>query len=696
MGSTIFLGDKVATLKDTLAIGNDDSSAPRILNRDIDPRVTATDATPGSLLIRRSTREIFKKLDTGSSTNWEELGSGGQAGINYVDNPDIEVDTTGYATYDDGAAATPVDGTGGSPSTLTLSRTTTSGEVLRGSGSLELSKSAADGQGEGLGYELLDFDPQDSDESKQIVISFDYRTTANYVNGDIEVFIYDMDGAALVPVQNGEILGTGGDKSKHIARFHTVAGNNSYRLIWHITSTNASAYDLQMDNFSVGPEELLPASIHEYLGELTTTGTWSTNTTYTGNYWRDGRFLVGQVTIDLAGAPTSADLDIDLPNSLTFDTNLIAADGTSDVGVIDSEVVIVNAGTGRFRGNCHVDVTDTNTIQIRYNGVSGGFVNNGRVDQATPFTFASGDQVQIWYKIPIDGWTEGALISTSQALQENIVEKVYLGSNQSVGTGTTGVRIDFDTLELGTASDWNLTTGQYTVRVPGKYNVYGQVWWEAYATDNPLGGEIYVNSTLRAETRDGRGSGNQRNTSKCQAILQLDVGDVVEFRAYHGRGSSANAQGVQEESYFQIQKINDLSIYGIFGQTELVSDDSAGLEAYPITVDQWGDLTSISLTPGEWDLDAQALHEAVGGAITTSKVHLGISTTTGNSATGLVKGDSQMIAEPATASGENTPLNLSLRGITVTSTTTYYLKGRAETSLTNLEVAWKITARRIK
>ena len=59
-------------------------------------------------------RQGIQKLDAGSSTNWSEVGSGA-GGINYILNPDAEAGTTGWATYADTAAATPVDGTGGSP-----------------------------------------------------------------------------------------------------------------------------------------------------------------------------------------------------------------------------------------------------------------------------------------------------------------------------------------------------------------------------------------------------------------------------------------------------------------------------------------------------------------------------------------------------------------------------------------------------
>ena len=81
---------------------------------------------------------IFGPTGSGSS------GASSSSGINYISNPDAETNTTGWDTYDDGASATPTDGTGGTAANITLSRTTTAGEILRGTASFEIAKGAAD------------------------------------------------------------------------------------------------------------------------------------------------------------------------------------------------------------------------------------------------------------------------------------------------------------------------------------------------------------------------------------------------------------------------------------------------------------------------------------------------------------------------------------------------------------------------
>jgi hypothetical protein len=96
MGSAvIFSGTKVKTLKSTIDLGGGND----IISSTVDPTSSATSANPGSLLLNSSTGKLYRKNDSGSSTNWTEVGASGQAGINYILNPDAANGTTGWSTY---------------------------------------------------------------------------------------------------------------------------------------------------------------------------------------------------------------------------------------------------------------------------------------------------------------------------------------------------------------------------------------------------------------------------------------------------------------------------------------------------------------------------------------------------------------------------------------------------------------------
>jgi len=131
-----------------------------------------------------------------SSGNETAIGSAGSTGgVNYIENPNAETGTAGWATYADAAAATPADGTGGTAN-VTWTRNTTAAEILRGDASFELTVDAADRQGEGVSY---DFTIDRADQNKVLGIWFDVDATdANYADDDLQVFIYDKDQSQVI------------------------------------------------------------------------------------------------------------------------------------------------------------------------------------------------------------------------------------------------------------------------------------------------------------------------------------------------------------------------------------------------------------------------------------------------------------------------------------------------------------------
>lgn len=106
----------------------------------------------------------------------------------------------------------------------------------------------------------------------------------------------------------------------------------------------------------------------------------------------------------------------------------------------------------------------------------------------------------------------------------------------------------------------------------------------------------------------------------------------------------------------------------------------------------YGDLTSITLTAGDWDLSAIVTGELNGATLTSMLA--GIGTTTGNDGSGLVYGDN---------SGNFLPTSANRAGVTVppkrvrlASTTTYYLKMMAAYSAGTPKFYGRISARRMR
>lgn len=155
----------------------------------------------------------------------------------------------GTVTLTNGGDASPINGTGGSVSGVTFTRSTINPIV--GVASFDLGKIASNEQGQGVS---TDFTINNLDKSSTLQVSFSYNGSSGITLGtssDVRVFVYDVSNANLIPVTPLTTLaGPTGTIKTFVGVFHTTTSSN-YRLILHIATTNATAWDLQLDNFIV-------------------------------------------------------------------------------------------------------------------------------------------------------------------------------------------------------------------------------------------------------------------------------------------------------------------------------------------------------------------------------------------------------------------------------------------------------------
>lgn len=117
-----------------------------------------------------------------------------------------------------------------------------------------------------------------------------------------------------------------------------------------------------------------------------------------------------------------------------------------------------------------------------------------------------------------------------------------------------------------------------------------------------------------------------------------------------------------------------------------------GVTNFP-TSTQWGDLTSISLTAGDWDVSSVILAGANGATVVEWRT--GISATSGNSSAGLTAGDNQANCLPPTATA-NSSMTIPCFRVSISSTTTYYLKYFADYSVATPQALGRLSARRVR
>lgn len=122
------------------------------------------------------------------------------------------------------------------------------------------------------------------------------------------------------------------------------------------------------------------------------------------------------------------------------------------------------------------------------------------------------------------------------------------------------------------------------------------------------------------------------------------------------------------------------SSHGIVGTTTNDSAASGNVGEYVESIfsnvssptsGTYGDATSISLTAGDWDVSL-VMSGLPGG--TWATFIIGISTTSGNSATGLVEGSNQVLDGNSTISNGRYPLTIPSYRMALSATSTVYAK----------------------
>lgn len=616
----------------------------------------STPTTPVSgqfKLYPKTDGKLYSLNDSGVET---QVGTGGASGINYLLNPDAESDTTGWSAYADAAGTSPVDGTGGTAS-ITLTRTTSS--PLRGAASFLITKDAADRQGEGVSY---DFTIDSADKNKPLYISFDYEASANYVTDDVKVFVYDVTNAELLTVTLAV------DNSRLKARFFSATDSTSYRLILHITSTNASAYTLKFDNVIVGPDKLIDSPIVRDWVSFTPTGNF-TNTTYTGKYKRVGDTAQFKIRATLTGTPGSVTAFV-----VSFAGSGLIADTSKLVGTNQFFSNIHGGGTANGAGvsrKLHLTYDTTTSVAVFYQFNTSGAIQ--AVTQALPFAWASGDYFEFDFEAPISQWANSnAVLSTSETLNRSVISSYKRTTDQTITTSAAAIIWNskiVDDLNL-----FNTSTGEITIPQTGKYKIDLSLRIDtgASASTQHLV-TIKNNGTIIAYpvTANDLASTKTYNYGP-NYVGSFTAGDVVTIEA---TSASNNSTLVGSQSFISVQRIQDFSVYGVYSDYKVVGSLNA---SQAVAGTGYADLTSVALEPGTYNISGRMINQK--GASTTGPytTRLAISLYSGATTTDHVAGINQVSTNSLGIAFHNPELTIPSYVLTLTTPATVYLKGQCD------------------
>lgn len=496
--------------------------------------------------------------------------------LNWITNYGVEVDTTGYATYADAAQATPENGTGGSP-TCTIARSTTT--PLNGVADLNFVKDAANRQGEGFSY---DFTIDSAYKGTVQQIAFNYEVlSGTYASGDMTCWIYDVTNAVLLPQPSGNsVISTSIPSQQGQCTFQTAIDSTSYRLIFHVTTTSASAYTLAFDNISVGPQVNASGSVDTVWtdgGVTIVTATTTAPTKATGItvdkmwYRRNGSNLECRVEYKqsntTSAAAGSGNYLWALPAGLVADTSKVTAYTDVIGAAVFSPTNIIGSGTAAGTNSSIVEVALYDSTRVRLLSVSAA--GNGGVGNSWFAMNEASYGVNFYYSVPIAGWGSNNVLSTTA----NTRAVVFTGTNasQSLTANTTNALF---TATKDTVAGWNGSL--YTVQVPGDYFA-AAAWGNASNTIN-----IYKNGSIY-----GRGSGTASAVRVAGSWLlpNLVVGDTISFR------SDVSITAVNAEGYIHLLQ----------SPQQIAASESINARYYASATSVTGSLATVVWTTKDYD-----------------------------------------------------------------------------------------------
>lgn len=484
------------------------------------------DYTSGSAVVRlnasRDTEYFVLQYEGGGTADRIGVGGNGSGsgsgatGINYITNGRAEDDTAGWSTYKDAASSLPVDGIGGSPNVTWIRSEIL---ALRDDASFVFSKDANNRQGEGVSY---DFSIDRADCGQSLAITFDHEiVSGSYDDGDVIAYIYDVTNSRLIEPAGMQVMSGGiGIPFGFVATFQASIDSTDYRLILHVSSTNASAYSLKFDSIGVGPQTKtygVPITDMQEFGPLTIGATTTPPTKGTvvleralwsriGSY----AFISYEYVQSSAGSAGSGVYKYPMPDGLFIDHARAAFrgdDGITIRGILGHGWM---TGDGTSGSGATVRAFDQNNLCLVTE--EGSLAENGD----SQYSFGNSDtRIHFTAMVPIAGWSSNVEMSDGADTRVcSFVARNASGPSLTAGAAiVTGWTIDKDT-----HGAYQPSIG-YSVKVPGDY--YVGCHGKSTGTTHVM--QIRVNGTLVAEGQDNSGL-----RADCTHILpNLKAGDLI-------------------------------------------------------------------------------------------------------------------------------------------------------------------------
>lgn len=491
----------------------------------------------------------------------------------YIKNGDFEMGTTAgfslahvafstangyFLPTGTAATGTPFDSThGGTAANAALSINNLHGTstVLAGQNSSSLISTVASTQGDLLISDSFTIDRED--RAKVLTLQFYYEFTAGSSNVNLSgtssntfaIWIYDVTGAKWIMPAAAYAMNQGSGQGIATATFQTDSTDNVYQVALINANASSGSYTLDLDDISATAKTAPIGPTMSDWKAWTPTGSWTTNTTYTGLYRQVGSNIEFRVRLALSGAPVGNLNSIQiLPNGYAVDTSSwLSATGSSPV-ISNMEI---QAAAGRYISGFG--------YYLSSNTISPATDAGNTISPTVPNTFGSGDSIELFGSVPVAGLSS----NTSQSSDSDNRVVAF----QSTGAPTAGplsnaawATIKYPAASVDTHAAYNASTGIYTVPVAGFYNVSAQFTLNgSYSNNGQTLCDLMVNgSTLQQNLVVGTISGTVACPVSATGV-HFNSGDQIQIQGEGNNWTSFSLFG-SGYSWFNITKVGGTPI----------------------------------------------------------------------------------------------------------------------------------------
>lgn len=429
---------------------------------------------------------------------------------------------------------------------------------------LQLTKSAANAQGQGFISSVLTIDREDV--AKVLTGTFSYEVVSGTIDlsgastQSLEIWVYNVTANQWIQPAGFRGMNQSSGVGQVTFTFQTdgTAANVQYRIAVITAQTSASAYVVNFNDFKIGPQTVPIVQLRNPAGTIIATGSL---TPPSGYLYCDGTAVsrTGYSELFAAIGTTYGVGD----GSTTFNIpdlrGIFARGAGTNPSNASNTTTMGNRQLDDFKAHVHTSTPiqvagGTFTSSGNYLGQNGSPVA-GPGTQSTGGTETRPANVGVAYHICFSS----GYVQTSNDTDTRVVafRAVNPGaSTTSVPTGTAGTVIaNLTTVTADTHGAWNSATSTYTIPVSGYYRITNSVYTNSSAMTVNVG--IRVNGVGYSEFNSTYSATN--TTVAGQLVNFFSAGTTIQPATYHSLGTT-QAYGSFNPTAFTIERLSGPSV----------------------------------------------------------------------------------------------------------------------------------------